>query len=364
MLNRLETYVRHETPTGHPAQLNALGEVLLDRHRGLGARVRRVPHETGDHLVMDHPGTGSKTTAAPVLFIGHHDTVWPLGQLEAVMPWRVDDGVASGPGAYDMKGGLVVLETALELVADVEHPPVRVVIVADEEVGSPTSTALITQCADGVAAALGFEAPHPDGRFKVGRRGSTRLRLTIHGIEAHAAADPDKGVSAVDELVDQLIELRSIVTATPDEVLCNVGTVWGGSRTNVVPALASADIGLRFTSAHSERTILNQIRALTPIRTGAVVHVETMSQRPTWMPNQGPSNLLEALVAAGGRLGQRVDSRPAAGAADTNTTGSMGIATVDGLGPRGAGAHAIHEQVIVSSLPERATLVGTILTLL
>lgn len=363
MLGRLETYVRHETPTGDAARLDALAEVLLARHRELGATVRRVPSPSGDHLVMEHPGRGAKADAAPVLLLGHHDTVWPAGQLDGVMPWRVDDGVAHGPGAYDMKSGLVIMEAALELAqaAGTAHPPVRVVVVADEEVGSPTSSALVAEAARDAVAALGFESPHPDGSLKSGRRGSTRLRLAVEGVESHAALDPDAGVSAVDELVDQLILVRSIVRHAPGDVLCNVGTVDGGGRTNVVPAAAHADLGLRFADAESERVVLDGLTSLRPIRSGATVATDVMSRRPTWAPDDSTAGLLATVRQAAASVGQRIDGAPAAGGADTNTTGSLGIPTLDGFGPRGAGAHAVHEQVVVESMAERARLVAALL---
>ncbi|WP_116950043.1 M20/M25/M40 family metallo-hydrolase [Jiangella endophytica] len=367
LLTRLEGYVRHETPTGDAARLDALGEVLLARHRELGATTRRVAAPGGDHLVMDHPGRGAKADAAPVLFLGHHDTVWPAGQLDGPMPWRVADGVAHGPGAYDMKSGLVVMETALELARAAHeaggagHPPVRVVVVADEEVGSPTASALVAEAARDAVAALGFESPHPDGSLKAGRRGSTRLRLAVDGVEAHAALDPDAGASAVDELVDQLILIRSIVRHAPGDVLCNVGTVAGGGRTNVVPAAAHADIGLRFADAESERVVLDGLTSLRPIRAGAAVTAEVLSRRPTWAPDDTTSGLLGTVRRAAASVGQRIDGSPAAGGADTNTTGSLGVATLDGFGPLGAGAHAVHEQVVIASLAERARLVAAVL---
>ncbi|SDU50954.1 M20/M25/M40 family metallo-hydrolase [Jiangella alkaliphila] len=370
MLARLESYVRHETPTGDAARLDALGEVLLARHRELGGTARRVPSPTGDHLVMEHPGRGAKAGAAPVLFLGHHDTVWPAGQLAGPMPWRVEDGVAHGPGAYDMKSGLVVMETALELARAAHeaggagHPPVRVVVVADEEVGSPTAGALVCDAARDAVAALGFESPHPDGSLKAGRRGSTRLRLGVEGVEAHAALDPDAGTSAVDELVDQLILVRSIVRHAPGDVLCNVGTVAGGGRTNVVPAAAHADLGLRFADAESERVVLDGLTSLRAIRAGATVTAEVMSRRPTWAPGDTTAGLLGTVRRAAASIGQRIDGAPAAGGADTNTTGSLGVATLDGFGPLGAGAHAVHEQVVVASLAERARLVAALLPLL
>lgn len=366
MLDRLETYVRLETPTGDRSRLDAFAGVLVSAHEALGGSARRFPGPGGDHLVVDHPGSGEPATQAPVLLVGHHDTVWPAGALDGDVPWRAGDDVVRGPGAYDMKSGLVVIETALGLLAELglPHRPVRVVVVADEEVGSPSATPVVIAAAEGVVAALGFESPHPDGALKVGRRGSTRVRVSVQGRESHAALDPAAGVSAVDELVDQLLRVRGIVEATPGEVLCNVGTITGGGKTNVVPAAATAEIGLRFVDGDTEAVVLDALTSLTPVRTGAGVTVETLSRRPAWAPSPGSDALLATARVAAASVGQTLDGRPAAGAADTNTTGALGIPTLDGLGPLGAGAHARHEQVVVSSLPERAALVTALLAAL
>jgi glutamate carboxypeptidase len=277
-----------------------------------------------------------------------------------------DGQVIHGPGAYDMKSGLVVIETAISMLHELGLPyrPLRVVVAADEEVGSPTATAVVTEAAQGVVAALGFESPHPDGALKVGRRGSTRIRISVTGREAHAALDPAKGASAIDELIDQLLRVRGIVDAVPGEVLCNVGTISGGGKTNVVPAAAAAEIGLRFVDGDTEGVVLDALSSLAPIRPGAEVDVAILSRRPAWAPPSGPDALLDLARAAAATVGQTVDGRPAAGAADTNTTGALGIPTLDGLGPRGAGAHARHEHVLVTSLPQRAALVTALLSAL
>lgn len=370
MLERLEMYVHLETPTGDRARLGAFAQRLVTRHGSLGGSARLIPGAGGDHVVIDHPGAGPSSDAAPVLLVGHHDTVWPAGALEGDVPWRVVDGqdgpVIHGPGAYDMKSGLVVIETALSMLGELglPHRPVRVVVAADEEIGSPTATAAVTAAADGVVAALGFESPHPDGALKVGRRGSTRVRVSVQGREAHAALDPTKGVSAIDELVDQLVRVREIVADAPGEVLCNVGTITGGGKTNVVPAVAAAEIGLRFIDGETESAVLGALESLTPIRPDAVVTVDILSRRPAWAPTPATDALLEHARTAAMSIGQSLDGYPASGAADTNTTGALGIPTLDGLGPRGAGAHARHEQVLASSLPERAALVTALLTAL
>ncbi|MFG1910579.1 M20/M25/M40 family metallo-hydrolase [Kribbella sp. NPDC048928] len=356
MIERLREYVGAETPTGDAAALNAFADRLAARYTELGASVRRVPMPTGDHLVADFPGRAE----APLLFLAHHDTVWPIGQLDGAMPWRAADGIIHGPGVFDMKGGLVVLETALEQVAGRDHRPLRIIVVADEEVGSPSARDLVTAEAKGVYAAFGFEPPHPNGDLKTSRWGSTRVRVEVTGREAHAALDPDSGVSAIDELVDQLIAVRKIV-AEHDNVLCNVGTVTGGGRTNVVPGSAAADIGFRFVDPATEESVLAAVKALQPVR-DARLSVQVLSNRPAWQPSAATEALLAKVAAAGRSVGQQVGGAAASGAADTNLTGWLGIPTLDGLGPVGKGAHAVHEQVIAATLTERADLVAAIIT--
>jgi glutamate carboxypeptidase len=356
---RLVAYARHETPTGDGAALNALADVLQQRYRELGARTERVVQDTGDHLVARW-GDGD---APHVLLLGHHDTVWPRGQLE-VMPVVADGGVLRGPGVYDMKGGLVVVELAMTVMQRCgvrPARPVRLVVVADEEVGSPTARAVVEAEMAGAVAVLGLESPHPGGALKSARLGSTRVRIEVTGRAAHAALDPASGVSAVDELVDQLFAVREIMSAEPT-VLCNVGTVGGGGRTNVVPERAAADIGLRFADTGTQERVLAALGGLTAVRPGAEVVVRTLTSRPAW---SDPDDALLARVAAAGEaVGQHITGRPAAGAADTNTTGAAGIPTLDGFGPLGAGAHAPDERIEIASLPARAALLASVLAAL
>lgn len=357
MIERLQEYVGHETPTGDAAALNAFADLLAARYGELGATVRREPAAGGDHLVADFPGRGPLADGAPMVFLGHHDTVWPVGQLTGPMPWRFEDGIIHGPGVFDMKGGLVVLETALESALAQDHRPVRVIVVADEEIGSPSARSVVTAAVDGVVAAFGLEPPHPNGDLKTSRWGSTRVRIAVTGREAHAALDPDSGISAIDELVDQLIAVRRIVADHPS-VLCNVGTIAGGGRTNVVPGAASADIGFRFVDPSTERAVLDAVTSLTPGK--AELDVQVLSNRPAWEPSD--NDLLARVIEAGRSVGQQVGGAAASGAADTNLTGWLGIPTLDGLGPVGKGAHAVHEQIIAATLQERADLVAAIIT--
>ncbi|MVA77555.1 M20/M25/M40 family metallo-hydrolase [Auraticoccus sp. F435] len=357
LLDRVAALVAVESPTGDLEALAAAAEAVRALLAPLGGRLREHPGEMGTHLVLELDGHGSDS--APVLLVGHYDTVWPVGTLQR-MPWTVADGVARGPGGYDMKSGLVVAAAALSdvLASGRPHPPVRLVVVADEEVGSPTSTPLLRSLAEGARAALGFESPHPGGPLKRGRHGSTRLRLRVGGRSAHAALDPGSGISAVDELVDQLVRLRALVDRPG--VLCNVGSLTAPGRTNVVTDAAEAEIGLRFADPAVEQEVMAAVRAMAPVRAGARLEVEVLSSRPAWVP-AGSDELLTTALRVAAVLGVELDPAPAAGGADTNTTGSLGVPTLDGLGPWGAGAHAEHEQFEVAALEQRRRLVAELL---
>ncbi|RKT88211.1 glutamate carboxypeptidase [Saccharopolyspora antimicrobica] len=361
MRDRLHRYVQLETPSGGADALDALLDLLEPRYAELGARTERHPSATGANLVAHFPGTGDKQHDRPVLCLGHHDTVWPAGTLDGPVPWLEQDGRIHGPGVYDMKGGLVVFETAVELLAQrgSAHRPITMILVADEEVGSPSARELVAEhCRDAVAA-LGFEPPHPDGAVKTSRWGSTRVRLRVTGRESHAALAPEDGASAIEELIDQLLVVRRIAAEHP-AMLCNVGTISGGGRTNVVPGEAWCEIGMRFTDTATENSALAALQRLTPVRPGTTVSADILTSRPVWTEPES-TDLTDVLTRAARAVGQQVAGRPAAGAADTNLTGSLGVPSLDGLGPVGRGAHAPDEQIIAATLPERAALTASLL---
>lgn len=364
VLQRLKQLVLIESPSGDVAASRRITDLLAEWFASAGADVERVESSAGVHLVVEVPGAGAGAQQLPLLLIGHSDTVWPLGTLDHDVPWSIDGDVVRGPGVYDMKSGLVCMLTALEVLQGEDHRPVRIVITCDEEVGSPTSQELIRHTLTGVAGAIGFESPHPDGALKVGRRGSTRVLITVTGRAAHAALDPGRGISAIDELVDQLIRVREIVAEAGRsvEVLCNTGQISGGTRANVVAAHAQVELGLRFIDGESEREVLDALRSLTAVREGALVETTMLSHRPAWRASDADQDLCAQIAAAGVELALTIEGRPAAGAGDTNLVGSLGVPTVDGFGPRGGGAHAVSEHILLSTLYPRIELLAAVLS--
>jgi glutamate carboxypeptidase len=261
-----------------------------------------------------------------------------------------------------MKGGIVAFELALSLLGRLGAQPaqeIRAILVADEEISSPDGRNAVMAEAEGAAAVVGLEPPHPDGSLKNGRRGVARVKLTVGGRESHAGLDPGKGISAIDELVDQLLALRRVLP-TAAGASCNIGVVRGGSRANVVAGSAEAEIGLRFSTAGTEESLLAALHALRPLRDGATIDLEVLSQRPAW-PAGTDNTLINHVLGLARALGEEMSARPADGAGDTNLTGAVGVPTVDGLGPRGTGAHAHSETLELVSVLERAELLAALM---
>ncbi|GAA2819625.1 hypothetical protein GCM10010505_50920 [Kitasatospora aburaviensis] len=355
---RCADLARIESPSGDAPRLNALAEELAAGFRATGATAHREAGPAGDHLLLQWEGQDE--SLPHLLVVGHHDTVWPVGTLED-WPVTEEDGILSGPGVIDMKGGLAVLEGAFALLADLgqrPHRTVRLVVVSDEEVGSPDGRRLVERQLRGAAAVLGLEPPHPDGRLKTARRGSSRVRLTVTGREAHAGNDAAEGVSAVDELVDQLVAVRGFACQPGTEL--NAGRISGGTRANVVAGRAEAELGLRFATVEAQRRTLDNLARLAALRPGARVRTEVLSSRPAW-PERAANPLLRHVRSLAAVLGQQLDGGPAGGAGDTNLPGSRGLPTLDGFGAVGAGAHARHEHIRIDQLAPRIALLAALL---
>jgi glutamate carboxypeptidase len=376
-VERLARLVELESPSGDVARLAELRDVLASRLTELGALVEVMPGDAGDQLRAVFPArppalarpalarpalsAGHRTPGGHLLVVGHYDTVWEAGWL-ASHPFTVNGPVATGPGTMDMKGAIVALELAFELLAGCGlalAQPVQVVLTADEEVSSPHGRTAVMAAARGAAAVVGLEPPHPDGSLKTGRRGVARVRIEVHGREGHSGIITGAGVSAIDELLDQLVRLRDALPRAAD-LGWNIGRVSGGTRANVVAGRASAEIGLRFGTGETEHAALAAVRGLTPVRQGATVRTEILSSRPAWAAAPG-NRLAEHVIGLAARLGEKFGARPAGGAGDTNFTGAAGLPTVDGLGPRGRGAHSRTESVRLDSILRRAELLAVLL---
>lgn len=343
-LELLQELVELESPTGDADEIR---DRLANELAGLGAEITLA----GAHLRARLPGP-----ERPLLLLGHFDTVWPRGTL-ARMPWRVEHGRAYGPGSYDMKGGLVVMLDAIRRAGTAHE--LRIVLTADEEVGSPSAHDLLADSARGAAACLVCEPPTRSGNLKTARKGLGRFELLVHGRPAHAA-NAAEGVSAIEELARLTLRL-SALTDPSRGVSVNVGVVAGGTRENVVAGEASALLDVRVPTTAERDRVDGLLRGLSPEAPGAEVELRGGWTRPPLERSAGAALLAERAREHGRALGLELAEAAVSGGSDGNLVGALGVPVLDGLGAEGDGAHADHEHVLVASLDVRAELLARIL---
>ena len=341
----LRELVERESPTGDPG-VRAVAERMAAELRQLGADVQFL----GDHVRAELGGSGP-----PLLLLGHTDTVWPRGTL-ATMPFRIEDGVAYGPGVYDMKGGLAILVEGLRR-AGTERRAVRVFLTADEEQGSVTGKPLLEEAAVGLAAALVLEPSLPGGGLKTARKGLGRFRLDVRGRAAHSGTARGEGASAIEELARQVIRLHAL---NDDErgISVNVGVVQGGTWANVVAAEARAEIDVRLVRAADVPRVEWALAELEPELPGTSLTLTGGWTRPPLERSEGTARLFAQAQRYGRELGLELEEGSSGGGSDGNLVGALGVPVLDGLGAVGGGAHALDEHIPVESLPVRAELLA------
>lgn len=360
MVALLDVFVAIETPSTEPATLPPLQDAVEAALAERGFTSRRVTGiDTAGWTVSHRPADPGDVP--PQLLVGHLDTVWPVGTLAE----RTDDvdGRVHGPGAYDMKAGIVQLVFALAALEAFDlEPPVPPVVLCntDEEIGSRESTPALVALARCADRALVLEPSlGPTGRIKTARKGVGRFTVTVAGRAAHAGLDPEGGASAILELT-HLVQALFAMNDPAAGVTVNVGTIDGGMRPNVVAPASSAVVDVRVATHADATRVEAAIRDLDPTTAGTQVTVEGGFGRPPMERTDGTVALWEVALAAADDLGTTLDEGTAGGGSDGNTTAAF-TPTLDGLGPVGDGAHAEHEHVLVASLPERAAVLAALL---
>ncbi|WP_328535176.1 M20 family metallopeptidase [Streptomyces sp. NBC_00344] len=366
MTEDLRDYVGLESPSDDKPALRAtlqwLEGWLADR-LGPPLRVRRFDGgEYGDTIVHDYPGASGEA-ADPVVMLCHYDTVWPIGTLTD-RPFRVDGDRITGPGVFDMKAGLVQAVWALRALdaAGADRPPLRLVLNGDEEIGSLASRPVIESETAGTRCALVFEAS-ADGAVKTARKGVGLFRVEAHGVEAHAGLDPASGVSAVDELARAVLTLHALSDPGAGTTV-NVGTISGGTRSNVTAGHASADIDVRVATRAEIDRIDAELAALAPHDSRATLTVSGDWNRPVMERGAGTAGLYALARDLAAPLGLELRECAVGGASDGNFAAQLGVPVLDGLGAVGDGAHARHEYASVNGMLERTCLAAALLNAL
>lgn len=360
----LAELVRIESPSDDASSLNRMADALEALFGPYGQIERVVVAGERRHLRLSV--SGADASAAHAVALCHYDTVWPLGTLERI-PFSVDErGVARGPGCFDMKGGIVVLLFALaELRARGLQPrrPLEVLFTCDEETGSLSSRTLIEDTAREAALAFVLESPLPGGTLKTARKGTGDYLVRIVGRAAHAGVEPQKGISATQELAHQVLALHALNDYAIGTTV-NVGVVRAGTRPNVVAATAEMDVDVRVETLAEADRIDAAIRSLKPHLPGATLEIEGGLNRPPMERSEAMARLFAHARRIAEAMDVPLEEGSTGGGSDGNFTAAMGIPTLDGLGAEGEGAHAAHEHVQTESFPRRiALLAGLILDL-
>lgn len=352
MLSALESLVNCESPTRDLVAVQRSAESVAAVGRSLlGVEPERVTIEGHTHLRWKLGSCPSR-----LLLLGHHDTVWPIGSLRS-QPFAVHEGTVHGPGCFDMKAGLVI---GLQAVAIVPDPSgITILVTGDEEIGSPSSRALIEAEAQGCDAVLVLEPAGDDGALKTRRKGVSLYEVSVSGREAHAGIEPERGVNATVELARQVLAIEALTSpATGTTVTPTL--LSAGSSANTVPGSGSVSIDVRAWDASELARIDHALHALSPACAAARVDVHGGVNRPP-LAAVHSSKLFERAA----ELADRLNIGPLAeaatgGGSDGNLTAGLGVPTLDGLGAVGAGAHSADEHVVVSELPRRAALAAAL----
>ncbi|GAA1184052.1 M20 family metallopeptidase [Nesterenkonia xinjiangensis] len=371
-LEDLQRIVHCETPSHDKALLDAgLEEIRTLAAERLGEPVAetRIPGGVhGDVLDLRWPGQGHDggtvdDPAAAVLSVCHYDTVWPAGTL-AGWPLTADGDRLTGPGVLDMKFGIVQTLWALRALRElgVPHPPVRLLLTGDEEIGSAAGRPAIEAAARESALTLVPE-PSAGGQPKDRRKGMVFADLTVHGVQAHAGLEPEKGASAIHALAAVVPAIVGL--AAPEEgTTVTVGTFHGGTSRNVIAGRAECQVDVRVTDPAEQERVAGALRGLrlpapydAEDRLDLVVEVD--ANRPPMNPTPASQDAMARLGRLAAALGRTIVPAAVGGASDANFVSALGLPVLDGLGAVGEGPHAIHEHILLSEIaPQTALLAG------
>jgi glutamate carboxypeptidase len=356
-LSHLEQLVRVESPSEDPAAVNAAQELTAGWASALGGKIKRYRQKKfGDVYELRF---GSSRRQKPVLILGHLDTVWPHGTLKS-MPWLNKDGKLSGPGVLDMKAGVMMALTAVSVLTELNLlRPVTVLLVSEEEIGSPISRPITERIAKDSSAVFVLEPAQGLG-YKTARKGVGHYDLHVTGVGAHSGVDFESGHSAVLELARQ-IERIATFTDLSRGLTVNPGVISGGTRSNVIAAEAHAEIDVRIARASDEKRVERLFRSLKPFDKACKLTLSGGINRPPMERKSGTIALFKQARKLAADLGFSLDEAATGGGSDGNFTAALGIPTLDGMGAIGAGAHAAHEHILTEHIVPRTALLAAML---
>ncbi len=352
---RLRELVEVESPSEDRAAVNAAMQLVAGWAAELGGRAKWHKQKVfADALELRF----GPTRGRPVLVLGHLDTVWPLGTL-AAMPWREQDGRLWGPGVLDMKAGVVMALAAIKFLKGNKLPAITLLLVPDEEVGSPVSRPITERLALGAAAVLVLE-PAQGLAYKTARKGVGHYTLKVKGIAAHSGVDFAAGHSAIREAA-RLVEVVSGFTDLGRGLTVNCGVIAGGTRSNVIAAECTVEADVRIARAVDAGRVSRLFERLRVIDKACRLEVTGGINRMPMERKAGTIRLFRQARRLAREIGIELEEASTGGGSDGNFTAALGVPTLDGMGAVGQGAHAAHEHIVIAELaPRTALLAGMI----
>ncbi len=357
-----------ESPSDVKSAVDACITLAAAHARMLGGRVKLHRQRELGNVLEARFGPRSATSlnrTKPILLLGHLDTVWPMGTLQS-MPCRVSPGGASndrlwGPGVLDMKAGAAMAFTALEMLAEAGLLAREIILLltSDEEIGSQAGRPIVETLAKQCSAVYVLE-PSQGEAYKTARKGVGNWRIEVEGIAAHAGVDFEKGANAIRELA-RAIETVSAFTDLKRGLTVSVGVAGGGTKSNVIPAHAWADVDARIARAADGPRIERKFSALKAHDPRCRLTVSGGINRPPMERSRGTVRLFREAQLLARELGIALSEASTGGGSDGNFTAALGIPTLDGMGAVGEGAHARHESVFIEHLAPRTALLAAML---
>jgi len=362
LLELIQKLVHVESPSDDKAAVDACVALAASHAKSLGGRVKLHRQRVfGDLLEARFGPKPKRGSQKPILLLGHLDTVWPLGTLKT-MPCRVAEGRLWGPGTLDMKAGVAMALTAIEMLSEANLLQREIILLlnSDEEIGSPISRPITESLAAECSAVYVLE-PAQGLAYKTARKGTGNWRIDVTGIAAHAGVDFEKGASAIREMA-RIVEKVSGFTDLKRGLTVSIGLVGGGSKTNVIPAEAWAEVDVRIARKADGSRIERKFAALKPDDKRCTLALTGGINRPPMERTRGTVSLYRRAHALAQELGFSLPEAATGGASDGNFTSALGIPTLDGMGAVGEGAHARHESIVLEHLAPRTALLSAMLT--
>ena len=368
LIDRIRRLVLIESPSDEKDAVDACASAAASEIRIPDARVKLHRQRRFGPILEARFGPRTRPgSPKPVLLLGHLDTVWPVGTLKT-MPCRLSGGRLFGPGVLDMKAGAALALTAVEILTEARALTREIILLltGDEEVGSPSSRPVIERIASACAAVYVLE-PAQGLAYKTARKGTGNWRIEIQGVAAHAGVDFGRGASAIRELA-RVVETVSGWTDLKRGLTVSVGVAGGGTKANVIPERAWAEVDVRIARRADGRRIERKFAALKPPAFTLIDKRCTLTltggiNRPPMERTRSTVRLYQRARTLAREIGLDLPQAATGGASDGNFTSALGVPTLDGMGAVGEGAHAAHESILIDQLAPRAALLAGMLLL-